>query len=80
MTRYIYECNSTSIIVDYQIASDGVMEFTGAKVLGCDYKPVGPCLLGLLNGLVLITKDGGTISDGVRILSLIEEEIRSECN
>ena len=76
--NHIHEDPATgvSLSVDYTRDAHDVIEYTGVRVLGVDYLPVGPDLTPLFHNLMIIT---GTATDGTvsgeRYLSFIRREL-----
>lgn len=76
--KHVFESHGVSIEVDYIIAPDRAVEFQSAHLVGSDYAPVGPDIMGLLHNLVVVTATTADGNEGVRVLELIHEEIEDE--
>lgn len=77
MARHLFEHKGVILQVDYERLEDGTPDFQSIRTLGDDYRPVGPELRFLLDGLLVVedAPPGALECEAERFLSKIVEEL-----
>jgi hypothetical protein len=77
LSFYVFDSpiGGVSLQLEYQELG-GEVEFFSAHVLGEDYQPAGPNIVGFLHGLIIVTSENPM--QGLPILSLVAEEILND--